>query len=326
MLSDDMTSEQEPDAGLIQHIVQVHTGGRAGLPVDCSPGFSGSFVYAVDVALPDGPKDCIVKFVPDWPDAEDVTNRVYGSRAASYRAAYDLLRQHGVLLPHLYAALAPQPGLPFYCFVMERLAGEEVQTVRSHLGGAERRQLDALIGRHLGAIHRITRAYDGWADLPAPHAVPWRAAFFAALSTILDRACVHSSIVQRRPQLVRTFAQYAAAWVDPVHFVLSHGDGLQGMLVRGSDGWGLAGVIDIEDHLFTDQRFALSVYEMGLGDAPVSDIFWVAYRQQASLDETYWQFRPLFQLYALLDWLGNVALADAEDVEHLTQEIDQRCR
>jgi hypothetical protein len=125
---------------------------------------------------------------------------------------------------------------------------------------------------------------------------------------------------------VRTFAQYAAAWVDPVHFVLSHGDGLQGMLVRGGNGWGLAGVIDIEDHLFTDQRFALSVYEMGLGDAPVSDIFWVAYRQQASLDETYWQFRPLFQLYALLDWLGNVALADAEDVEHLTQEIDQRCR
>jgi aminoglycoside phosphotransferase (APT) family kinase protein len=320
-----MSSEAEPDIGLIQRIVQTYLGGAAELIVDRSPSYSGSFVYAVDVVSSAGQLPCIVKLIPDWPDDQEVTNRVYGSRAASFRAAYALLQQHAIPLPQLYTALAPQPELPFYCYIMERLPGDDVQTTRARLSGASLARLDAIVGRHLGANHSITRSYDVWPDLATPHPLRWRDAFFTALHTILDRACVHAAISQRRRQIAQTFDEYAAAWVDPSRFVLSHGDGLQGMLVSQGTDWILTGVIDIEDHCFTDQRFALAVYEVSMGHAPLRDSFWQAYQQRIILDSTYTQFRPLFQLYVLLDWLGNVPPTQQDDIDKLTHQIVLRC-
>ena len=321
-----MSSEAGPHVGLIQRMIQTYLGGAAELIVDRSPGYSGSFVYAVDVVCPAGRLPCIVKLIPDWRDDEDVTNRVYGSRATSFRAAYALLQQHAIPLPRLYAALAPQPELPFHCYVMERLPGEDVQTIRARLSGASQARLDAVVGQHLGAIHSITRPYDGWADLSAPHALRWRDAFFTALHAILDRACVHAAIAERRQQIAQTFDQHAADWVEPSQFVLSHCDGLQGILVPDATSWSLTGVIDIEDHCFTDQRFALAVYEVTMGHAPLQDSFWEAYQQRTVLDSTYAQFRPLFQLYVLLDWLGNVPPTRQDDIDELAQQIALRVR
>lgn len=208
---------------------------------------------------------------------------------------------------------------------MERLPGKDVQAIRKYLSGMAQAHLDAIVGQYLGAIHCITRAYDGWADLPTPHSLRWRDAFFTALHTILERSCIHPGINQRRQQLVQTFNRYAAAWIDPSRFVLSHGDGLQAMLVPTATSWSLTGVIDIEDHYFTDQRFALAVYEVGMGHTPLGDSFWVAYQQHTILDSTYPQFRPLFQLYVLLDWLGNVPPTQQDDIDKLTQQIVLRC-
>ena len=320
-----MSSEAGSHPALIQRIVQTYLGATAELIVDRSPGYSGSFVYEVDLISPAAHLPCIVKLIPDWEDDEDVTNRVYGSRAASFRAAYVLLQEHAIPLPQLYTALVPQPELPFYCYVMERLPGEDVQTIRARLSGLSLAHLDAIVGQHLGAIHSITRSYDGWADLPTPHPVRWREAFFTALHTILERACTHTLIRQRRQQIVQTFDQYAAAWIDPSRFVLSHGDGLQGMLVPNTTSWSLTGVIDIEDHCFTDPRFALAVYEVSMGHAPLRDSFWEAYQQHTMLDSTYTQFRALFQLYVLLDWLGNVPPTQQDDIEKLTHQIVLRC-
>lgn len=320
-----MPSEAGPDVGLIQSIIQTYVGGTVERIVDCSPGYSGSFVYAVDVVSPTRQLPCIVKLIPDWPDDAEVTNRVYGSRAASFRTVYALLQQHAIPLPRLYTTLAPQPELPFYCYVMERLHGDDVQTIRARLSGTSQAHLDAMIGQHLGMIHCITRSYDGWADLPTPHPLRWRDAFFTALHTILDRACIHSVIAQRRQQIVQTFDQYAAAWIDPSQFVLSHGDGLQGMLVPNGTSWILSGVIDIEDHYFTDQRFALAVYEVSIGHTPLHDSFWEAYQQHTILDKTYTQYRPLFQLYVLLDWLNNLPPTQQDSIDQLTHQIVLRC-
>jgi aminoglycoside phosphotransferase (APT) family kinase protein len=320
-----MSSEARPDLTLIQRIVKIYLGATTEVIVDRSPGYSGSFVYAVDVVSPTRQLPCIVKLIPDWPDDQQVTNRVYGSHAASFRAAYALLQQHAIPLPQLYTALTPQPDLPFYCYIMERLPGEDVQAIRGHLSGTSQAHLDAIVGQYLGAIHSITRAYDGWVDLPGPHSLQWRDAFFTALHTILDRACIHPVINQRRQQLVQTFDRYAAAWIDPSRFVLSHGDGLQAMLVPNATSWILTGVIDIEDHCFTDQRFALAVYELGMGHAPLRDSFWEAYQQQTTLDSTYMQFQPLFQLYVLLDWLGNVPPTEQDEIDKLAHQIVLRC-
>jgi len=326
-----MTSAIEPTVSLIQQLVHAALGGTVALMVDRSPGYSGSSVYAVDVVTPTAQLPCIVKLIPDWGDDEDwpddvkVTNHVYGSRAASFGAAYTLLHQYGIPLPQRYAAFSPQPGRPYYCYIMARLPGEDVQTVRARLDGMAQAQLDALIGQQLGAIHRITRTYQGWVDLPAPCPLPWRDMFFTALYFILERACVHGVITQRRQQLVERFDHYAATWCDPACFVLSHADGLQGMMMADDQGWRFIGVIDIEDHYFTDPRFALAVYELSTAQAPLGATFWDAYQQHSTLDPTYAFFRPLFQLYVLLDWLGNVPSTQPETIDNLTQQIDRRC-
>jgi hypothetical protein len=251
-----MSSEAKPDVELIQHIVQTHLDGTAERILDRSPGFSGSFVYEVDVTAPTGRVPCIVKLIPDWPEDTDVTNRVYGSGAASFPAAYALLQGAAIPLPQLYASLVPRPGLPFYCYVMERLPGDDLYILRARLDGPAQARLDARVGHYLGTIHGITRGYDGWADVPVPPSLQWRDAFFTALHMILERACVHTEIFQQRRELVETFNRYAATWIDPPRFVFSHGDGLQGMWSPTASGWTLSGVIDIEDHRFTDQRFA----------------------------------------------------------------------
>ena len=323
-----MSSEAKPDVGLIQHIVETYVGGTVERIVDRSPGFSGSFVYAVDVLAPTGNLPCIVKLIPDWPDDdEDVTNRVYGSRSASFPAAYSLLQQAAIQLPQLYIALTPQPALPFHCYVMERLPGEDMQTLRARLDGASQTDLDALAGQHLGAIHSVTRSFDGWADSATPASLNWRDAFFTALHTVLERACVHAEISQYRQQLVQTFDHYAATWIEPSRFVLSHGDGFQGMFVQTANGWEFSGVIDIEDHRFTDQRFALAVYEveMSIQQAILSDSFWTGYLERTTLDSSYSQFRPLFQLYVLLDWLGNTPGTQPENISKLMHQIILRC-
>jgi hypothetical protein len=88
-----------------------------------------------------------------------------------------------------------------------------------------------IVQTYLGAIHTITRSFDGWVDWQTPPSLAWRDVFFTALYTIFERACVHTEIVQHRQQLVQAFNHYAATWIDPSRFVLSHGDGLQGMRV-----------------------------------------------------------------------------------------------
>jgi aminoglycoside phosphotransferase (APT) family kinase protein len=318
-----MSCEAKPNAALIQHIIQTYLGGTAGQIVDRSPGYSGSFVYAVDVVAPAGDKPCIVRLIPDWEDDDDVANRVYGSRAASFPAAHALLQGAAVPLPQLYAALMPQPELPFYGYVMERLPGDDVQALRARVAGPSQIRLDALAGHHLGAIHRITRSFDGWADWTTPASLDWRDAFFTALRMVLDRACVHAEILQHRQQLVQMFDHFAGTWIDPSRFVLSHGDGLQGMAVQTTSGWALSGVIDIEDHRFTDQRFALAVYEVevSMGQPSLHDSFWTEYLLQTTLDPSYSQFRPLFQVYVLLDWLGNIPRTQVDDIARLTHEI-----
>jgi hypothetical protein len=99
------------------------------------------------------------------------------------------------------------------------------------------------------------------------------------------------------------------------------------MLVKTANGWALSGVIDIEDHRFTDQRFALAVHEveMSMGQASLHDSFWTAYMQHTTLDTSYSQFRPLFQIYVLLDWLGNTPSMQPDMIVKLTHQIALRC-
>jgi fructosamine-3-kinase len=67
----------------------------------------------------------------------------------------------------------------------------------------------------------------------------------------------------------------------------------------------LSGVIDIKDYQFTDQRFVLAGITLlqKFGKYTLSDLFWNTYQQYVEVDNTCYQFEPLFQIYYLLVWI-----------------------
>ena len=85
--------------------------------------------------------------------------------------------------------------------------------------------------------------------------------------------------------------------------MFSHTDGFQGVL-KNAGGWTLLGVIDIEDHQFTDQRFVLAGFELSrlFYGLPIDPAFWDAYAGLKPIDPSYAAFKPLFQTYYLLVW------------------------
>ena len=155
-----MASLVAADIQHIHRLVRTYLTGTAAHIVDRSPGWSGSRVYAVDVATASGLQPCIVKLVPDrgeehtWPVADQVTNWVYGGHAAGFDAIYALLQHHAIPLPHLYAALTPEPELPVFTFLMERVPGDDVDRVRTRLRGPARDRLDAVVGAQISCAAR----------------------------------------------------------------------------------------------------------------------------------------------------------------------------
>jgi hypothetical protein len=298
----------------IPNLVRAHLGGEVLELADQTLGFSGSLLYAVDVMRGDERIRCIAKFTPAEYDADDsLTNRVYGSRISNFDAAYACLQQHHVPLPKLYASIPRQPDLPYFCQLMEYLPGIEVRSALKATPAEKQGPLQACLGREMGAIHRITRAYDSWIDLAAPHPLGWRDAFFLALDETFDAGRDHPLIAPRHAALAETIARLKSMWSDPNEFVLAHGDGIQGMVVETPEGWRLTGIFDIEDYYFSDQRFVFSVLELEFEIDGIALLpgFWAAYKTHKAIDPTYAQVRPLFQLYVLLDWIRNMAPEDA---------------
>lgn len=182
---------------------------------------------------------------------------------------------------------------------------------------------------HLGTIHCITRNYDGWVDLAVPPLLSWRDAFFDDLHRKLDYACRHQAIAIHKTTILKTIAYYSSLWSDPPEFVLSHLDGMRGMIVTTpKNWWQLTGVVDIEEHIFTDQRLVLAGYELKLdpkNDAVLSN-FWTGYQMEKVVDPTYWRLCALFQLFYLLGWVVNQPLEQQQIIEELGQQILLRCQ
>ena len=314
---------------IIQGLVHKHLAGEVSEVTEKSPGFSGSFVYMIDVVRAGEPLRCIAKFTPaEHGEDNSVSNRVYGSQISSFGAAFACLRQNNIPIPQLYAELNPQPEIPFYCQLMEFLPGQDVHQVLRSTPRDHQPALQQFLAKHLGTIHRITRSYDGWVDLPAPHPLCWRDAFFTALHQHLNSACNHAAIAKQRSRIMQTVAYYQRQWTDPTGFVLSHLDGLQGIVDKTSTGWQFMGVIDVEDHCFTDQRFVLATFELEpeIQDVPILPDFWAVYRGMTRLDPSYEKLRPLFQLYILLDWLTGQPPEQERMIGELSQKIAARCR
>lgn len=238
-----------------------------------------------------------VKFVrlmedPTFAD-EPVDNRVYGSRWSNLGAASALLSANGIAAAAVRATGAlPERGLAYA--ILNYLAGDADDYSPAWFAG---------VGAALGRMHNITRAYQGWVDMPAPYPERWAEAFTQSFRARLAETAplltsgLEDAIADRGEGLL-------AALAEPGAFVFSHTDGFQGVMAKNDGAWTLRGVIDIEDHQFTDQRFVLAGFELGhaANGREVPADFWRAYAAAKPVDPTYATFKPLFQLYDLLVW------------------------
>jgi len=225
---------------------------------------------------------------------EPVDDRVYGSRWSNLGPASTLLAARGIPAAAVRATgVLPERGLSYA--ILDFLDGDADDHSPAWF---------AAVGAALGALHAIARPYQGWVDMPAPYPTPWRVAFgesfrrrLAETAPLLPPSLGDAIAARAEPRL--------AALDEPTTFVFSHTDGFQGVMSRGSGEWGLLGVIDIEDHQFTDQRFVLAGFELGQAvnnGRVVPAAFWRAYTAAKPVDPTYATFKPLFQIYYLLVW------------------------
>lgn len=227
---------------------------------------------------------------PSAPD--DVRdNRVYGAKWSNLIPAYELLVKNGIAVARLHASGTLASERLHYA-ILDYLEGEPADHSPEWF---------SCLGESLGALHGVTRPHPGWIGMGAT-AESWVDAFSGSLRSRLATAQTH--LDAELYQSVRAYASRVAPHLgEPKHFVLSHTDGFEGVFRKRNGGWELLGVVDIEDHQFTDQRFVLSGLELwhDIWGRRLPREFWESYR--TDIEPGYAELKPLFQIYYLLVWV-----------------------
>jgi fructosamine-3-kinase len=239
----------------------------------------------------------VVKFVrlvdePGFVD-EAVDDRVYGSRWSNLGPASALLAANDVAAAAVRGTgVLPQRGLAYA--ILDFLDGDPDDFSPAWF---------AAVGATLGRLHAITRAYQGWVDMPTPYPESWTNAFARSFQVRLS-ATASLLPTGLRDAVAARASGLLVGLTEPTEFVFSHTDGFQGVMARRGGLWALRGVIDIEDHQFTDQRFALAGFELGhaINGRDIPPDFWSVYAGAQPVDPGYETFKPLFDLYYLLVW------------------------
>lgn len=274
-------------------------------------GYAGD-VFAVKIKKDEGTETYVLKMMKNLidvsPEEEANDNRVYGMRWSNLRPAHTLMTKNDIFVPQLYSVGREVAENIDYC-IMELIRGESVREFLAHQSHPDMQKLHAVVGEEMGRLHQITRDFQGWVDMERPYAKSWKVAFFESFESHLTVTAQKDVFVKNNIERIRHFIeQKGNAWTDPRQFVLSHTDGFQGMAEYRDDEWRFTGIIDIEDHEFTDPRFVLAGHELSLEykerEAPKE--FWDGYSRNTLVDESYFEFKGLFQLYYLLSWLPHV--------------------
>lgn len=249
----------------------------------------------------------VVKLIPNCNlpslETEAVNERVYSARWTEFEPAYAALKATHLPLPTIHTTGYTKSG-SHYFILMEYIVGESVREYMPN--AAEDTGFHRAVGETLGKLHRSTREYQGWISMKTPYQQSWGAAFFASLENQIRELESHNFMNNEEVSRLREFTlKYQTEWTEPNEFVLSHLDGFQGIATKHTTGWSIDGIIDIEDHQFTDQRFVLCGHELAMEteghSLPAS--FWEAYSSAKALDPTFQQLKPIFKLYYLLAWL-----------------------
>ena len=271
-------------------------------------------VFGVECQTDHGPRSVCIKLVADRLDPpfseEPLEIRVYGGRPGNYDAARSALA--GVIsIPELFAggridAARNDLGSPtsWRYWIMERLEGMSVVdwSIASRRDTAG---LYHLIGRTLAQVHQLERSYPGWIDLPRADRWAWKPALFHTLRYAVARAAAGSELMSaNQGEFYEFITQEQDRWRDLRQYSLSHPDGLQGLVKHDGVAWRFCGAVDIEDHLYTDPRFALAGIDLQarLRGTPSPEALREGYQSNRPWPPGYEDCRPVFQVLFLCTW------------------------
>jgi hypothetical protein len=287
------------DHAVLERIVAECLGGEAMSVVALEGGHSGAGVYRVRARFAGSERALVVKTAAVGDGPEDDEARIYGTHPRSLGATYALLQSRGIPTYELLGWGMPTAGVPVYWFAMSLLDGVSVHGGRPE---DDAEGFQRMCGHALGAMHAVTRSFDGAADRSSPHPTSWVDGFSGAFEQVVRRELDLRGLSDLASR-VRKFADRRhREWTEAPSYSLSHVDGLQGHAVHGLTGWRYLGHVDLEDVVFLDARFALAGYELahgGIAPAP----FWEAYESLVDADASYPAVRSVLQLYLLTDWL-----------------------
>ncbi|KKS38102.1 MAG: hypothetical protein UV01_C0005G0027 [Parcubacteria group bacterium GW2011_GWA2_42_14] len=330
-----MSEPQNPQQ-IIERLIAVKLNGKL---ITCERVLLGYFgyVYKVEAVLRDKRETLAVKlndvFI-DQTEEERINNRVYGTAYEDFKSVrntYGLIVKAGIPIFKLYSFGFPAKDISYIYQIMSWIEGESIQ---EYLGwGPEQGdEAHALAGEIFGKLHGITRAYDGVTIQKEPYLMNWKDAFFFSLHSRLNNAIKRpNEFLRSKKDIIESFISSAeSGWQDPKEFVLTHTDGLQGMVKFENNRWIFTGVVDIEDHRFHDQRFVLAGYELQsvYNGREVPRVFWEAYQKSKAIDSSYYSLRSLFWLYYILSWfdipytdLWRGEEKDKEKIIHKNEEL-----
>jgi hypothetical protein len=312
---------------VIRHILRTTLGADLVSTTAIDGGFGGGSIYRSRMRFAGQSLERVVivklstvqgtRIVAD----DDVDARIYGARSWSLAPVHALLRERGLPTYDLLGHGFPSADVPYAWVVMSSLDGVPV---RGCDGAPDPDAFHRVCGEALGALHAVTRPYDGAVDRDEPHRMAWTDAFFQSLEHALQRVLAQGDPnFCRHEAEIRTFIDARRIrWVPPHAYVLSHPDGLQGHALRDRTRWRFVGHLDLEDFSFTDARFPLAGYELGAAGS-VPPAFWEGYRAFQATDASDESVRGLFTLYFLLDWFWIVFDPRLTPATTRSQSIDR---
>jgi fructosamine-3-kinase len=216
-------------------------------------------------------------------EEKDVDEIVYGSSPYNFNESYKILKDNNVPVPEVFA-FGVTNDKKFSYIVMQDLSGDLDDYSEEWFRE---------IGHWFGKVNAIEKPYQN----------SWLEIFKKSLWSRLD-----SLKEFLRQDLLEKVKEYVRVHIDELipaeSFCFSHLDGFQGIMKKQDGSWTLLGVVDIEDHQYTDQRFVIAGFELNheMKGNIIPHVFWKEYQKEKNIDPTLESTKDIFKVYYLLVW------------------------
>lgn len=267
-------------------------------------------------------------------EKETFHSRIYGSRQSEYVSVESLLNRYNIQTPETLFYDTPEIlGVgPCIVRVQRRLEGIPSTFHKDYLlkelNEYDLKKYFFSLGEIDATIHQITRPYDGWVGMEKPSSISYEEAYFGAFTELINFLREnHGLDVINFDKIVDYVSHTRKYWEPSKTFVLSPNGLFQGLLSQDQGKWKLNGVIDLEDHHFTEERLCLVGFDIHQEEfsTELFTEFWSGYESIQKISPNYYETRNLYVLFFYLSWLKTYVqttdVLDSEVIQWYKDEI-----